>query len=183
MTKKFRVLMLAVGMAAILAVPAVVSAQAPRTLTIQLRAADSGGDTNSGVNGTATLTDIGGGRTRVDIRVSVGPGGSANMPNHVHSGRCPGVGGVVYPLNPVTNGVGTSEINATIESLLASPYAINLHRSPQEASVWVSCGNIVAGATALPATGGGPAGAAVPALAALGAALAGLAGFALRRRS
>ena len=182
MPKSSKVLMLAAGLAAALALPAAVNAQATRPVTINLSAANSGGDTASGVNGTATLTDIGGGRTRVDIRVSVGPGGSAMMPNHIHAGRCPGVAAVSFPLNAVTNGVGTSEVNVSLADLLAGTYAINLHRSPAEASVWVSCGNVVAGASALPATGV-PAGTATPALAALGAALAGLAGVALRRRS
>ena len=179
---KAKVFTLAVGLMAALALPAVVSAQAGRVVTVPLAAANSGGDTASGVNGTATLTDIGGGRTRVDIRVTVGPGGSAAMPNHIHAGRCPGVAAVSWALNAVTAGVGTSEVPVSITDLLAGQYAINLHRSAAESSVWVSCGNVVAGAAALPATGS-PAGTAVPALAALGATLAGLAGVALRRRS
>ena len=176
-----RVISVAAMAASLLAVPVIANAQTGRAVTIPLAAANSGGDTASGVNGTATLTDIGGGRTRVDIRVSVGPGGSASMPNHIHTGRCPGVAAVTYPLNAVTNGVGTTEVSAPLADLLSGTYAINLHRSAAEASVWVSCGNVVAGASALPSTGG-PASAAIPLLGAFGAAFAGLAGIALRRR-
>lgn len=179
MTRSIRVLAMAAVVAGIAALPAVANAQTGRAIAIPLSAANSGGDRNSGVNGTATLTDMGGGRTRVDIRVSVGPGGSANMPNHIHTGRCPDVGAVTYPLNAVTNGVGQTEVNAALSDLLAGTFAINLHRSPTESGVYVSCGNVVAGAAALPATGG-PAGAALPLL---GAATLGLAGFALRRRA
>jgi hypothetical protein len=181
MTRSGKVLMLAAGLAVAVALPAVASAQTGRAVTINLAAANSGGDPASGVNGTAILTDIGGGRTRVDIRVTVGPGGSASMPNHIHTGRCPGVAAVTYPLNAVTNGVGTTEVAAPLADLLSGTYAINLHRSPTESGVYVSCGNVVAGASALPATGS-PVGGAVPALAAIGAAVVGLAGIALRRR-
>ena len=160
------------------ALPASAGAQAGgRVVTIPLAVQNA-----SGTAGTATLTDIGGGRTRVDIRVTVGSGGSASMPNHIHSGRCPTVGGVVHPLNAVTNGVGTTEVAASLTDLLAGTFAINLHRSAAESSVYVSCGNVVAGASALPATGS-PISPAMPALAAFGAAVAGLAGFALRKRS
>ena len=178
MNKVVRVLSVAAGLAAMVAIPASVGAQAGgRAVTIPLAVQNA-----SGVAGTATLTDIGGNRTRVDIRVTVGPGGSASMPNHIHSGRCPNVGGVVHALTPVANGMGTTEVNASLTDLLAGQFAINLHRSAAESSVYVSCGNVVAGATALPATGS-PIGAAAPALAALGAATLGLAGFALRKRS
>ena len=168
----------AAGLAAIVAFPASAGAQAGgRVVTIPLAVQNA-----SGTAGTATLTDIGGGRTRVDIRVTVGPGGSASMPNHIHQGRCPAVGAVTHPLNAVTNGMGTTEVSASLTELLAGTFAINLHRSAAESSVYVSCGNVVAGASALPATGG-PLTPALPALAALGAAMAGLAGIALRKRS
>ena len=175
MTKKTRVLILAAGVAATMALPAVASAQA-RPTTVNLAVQNA-----SGVAGSATLTDIGGGRTRVEVRVSTG--GNTNMPAHIHEGTCATLNPAPkYPLTNVANGTSTTEVSATIASITASPHAINLHKSPTEASVYVSCGNVVAGATALPATGS-PVSAAVPALAAIGAALAGLAGIALRKRS
>ena len=176
MTKGTRVLMLAAGLSATLALPAAVSAQAARPVSVQLAVQNA-----SGVSGTAMLTDIGNGRTRVDVRVSTG--GNTNMPAHIHDGTCANLNpSPRIPLTNVMNGTSTTEVNATIASILATPSAINLHKSPQEASVYVACGNVVAGAAALPATGG-PASAAVPALAALGTAMAGLAALALRRRS
>ena len=176
MTKSTRVLMLAAGLSATLALPAAVSAQTARPVSVQLMTQNA-----SGVSGTAMLTDIGGGRTRVDIRVSTG--GNTNMPAHIHEGTCANLNPAPkIPLNNVMNGTSTTEVNATIPTILSMQHAINLHKSPQEASVYTGCGNVVAGASALPATGG-PASAAVPALAALGTALTGLAAFALRRRS
>jgi len=176
MTKSTRILMLAAGLSATLVLPAAVSAQTARPITLNL-----GVQNASGVSGTATLTDIGGGRTRVDVRISTG--GNANMPIHIHEGTCATLNPAPkFPLTNVVNGTSTTEVNATIAMIVASPHAINLHKSPQEAAVYVSCGNVVAGAAALPATGG-PASAAVPAFAALGTALTGLAAFALRRRN
>jgi LPXTG-motif cell wall-anchored protein len=175
MTKTTRILMAAAGLSTTLLVPAIASAQAARPMTVALMTQN-----NSGVMGTATLTDIGGGRTRVEVRVSAA--GNTNMPAHIHEGTCATLNPAPkIPLNNVMNGTSTSEVNATIPTILSMQHAINLHKSPQEASVYVACGNVVAGATALPATGG-PAGAAVPALAALSTALTGLAAVALRRR-
>ena len=191
MTKTPRVLLAMAALVGALAIPAAVaSAQAARTVTVNLSAANSGGDTRSGVNGTATLTDMGGGRTQVVVRVSVGPGGSPNMPGHLHTGRCPQVGAVIYPLNNVMNGTSTTDVNASLADILAgrgapdNAFAINLHRSPAEANVWVSCGNVVAGAAALPATGGHSGGVPVaPILGGASAALAGAAAFFARRRT
>lgn len=176
MTKSTRILMLAAGLSATLVLPAVVSAQTARPVSVNLGVMNA-----SGVSGTATLTDIGGGRTRVDVRVSTG--GNPTMPIHIHEGTCATLNPTPkYPLTSVANGTSTSEVNVSIAMLLASPHAINSHKSPQEIPNYTSCGNVVAGAAALPATGG-PASAAVPAFAALGTALTGLAAFALRRRN
>src|SRR5688500_8780733 len=113
--KVVRILGVAAGLAALMALPASVGAQAGRTVSVPLAVQNA-----SGVVGTATLADIGGGRTRVDIRVTVGPGGSAAMPNHIPSGRCPNVGGVVHALTPVAHGTGTTEEPASMTAPLAS---------------------------------------------------------------
>ncbi len=178
MNKSTRVLMASAGMAAALLVPMAVSAQTARPVVVQLQTQN-----NSGVAGTATLTDIGDGRTRVEVRVS--PGGNQNMPAHIHEGTCANLNPAPrFPLQNVANGMSTSEVSTTIPMLLSGQFAINLHKSPQEASVYVACGNVVAGAAALPRTGN-PISTNVPAFAALGAALVGMAGtaaVAFRRR-
>jgi hypothetical protein len=182
MNKSMRVLFAAGAVCTTLVLPAAAGAQtapAARPITLQLATQN-----NSGVAGTATLTDIGGGRTRVEVRVS--PGGNPNMPAHIHEGTCATLNPAPkFPLNNVMNGTSTSEVNATIAQILAAQHSVNLHKSPQEASIYTACATIVAGAAGLPATGspGVPAVPIVPALAALGATLAGLAAAALRRRS
>jgi hypothetical protein len=174
--KPVRLLLALAGLAAMAALPAVAGAQAPRTVTVNLATQN-----NSGVAGTATLTDLGGGRTQVVVRVSTG--GNTTMPAHIHEGTCATLNPTPkYPLNTVMNGTSTSEVNVSIADLLAAPYAINLHKSPQEASVYVACGNVtVAGAMALPRTGGGPRDL-LPFAAGAGAVVAGAAALVVRRR-
>jgi LPXTG-motif cell wall-anchored protein len=172
-----RLLMVAAGLAATLAIPAAAGAQVTRVITIPL--AQQGG---SGVAGTATLTDLGGGQTQVIVRVSVGSGGSANMPAHLHDGTCANLNPAPkYPLNNVANGTSTSVVSATLPQILGSPMALNVHKSPTEVSVYVACGNVVAGAAALPATGG-PMSPVLPALVGVGVGMAGAALYAIRRR-
>ena len=145
-------------------------------------------ENNSGITGTATLTDMGNGQTRVAVRISPGTG---DHPAHIHSGNCgPSLGAVVYPLSNVQGGTSTTEVGASLASLQTGDFAINLHESPTNIPLYVACGNILAAAQArgggaaqvpraLPRTG--DLGSMAPLAAAAGAGLLGL-GFALRRR-
>lgn len=174
-----RLLLTTAGLAGALAFPAIASAQgataATRPITVQLQPLN-----NSGVAGTATLTPMGT-KTRVEIRVS--PGGNPAMPSHIHEGTCATLNPTPkYPLNPVANGVATTEVDVPLASLLTGQFAVNLHKSAQEASTYTSCGTIVAGASALPATGSGPMRSALPLLGGLGAVVAGGGAFWLRRK-
>ena len=145
-------------------------------------------ESNSGITGTATLTDMGNGQTRVVVRISPGAG---NHPAHIHSGQCgPTLGAVIYPLTNVQNGTSTTEVGAALADLQTGDFAINLHESPSNIPTYVACGNILAAAAqagggaaqlprALPRTG--DLGSMAPLAAAAGAGLLGL-GLALRRR-
>lgn len=159
------------------------TASAQQAVTVNLGA----GRDEGRMTGTATLTDLGGGRTRVVVRVS--PVVNPNMPAHIHADRCPGVEAVVFPLTNVMNGESTTEVNASLADIMARGKAINLHRSPQEVPIYVACGNLPTSAAApaqmpgaLPRTGEGEFG--LYGLAALGSLLV-AAGFGLvvRRRS
>src|SRR5215208_6327335 len=119
--KLFRLLVpaLMVGLLATMALASTASAQ--QSITVQLGA---GRDENS-APGTATLTDLGGGRTRVVVNVTTT---NANMPGHLHVDACPGVGAVIFPLTNVVNGTSTTEINASLADVLARSKSINLHK-------------------------------------------------------
>lgn len=112
----------------------------PQTLTLQLDAQN-----NSGQSGPAELTDLGNGSTRVVVTLSNAPS-NVPQPIHFHTGTCATLGAIVYPLTSLVNGRSESMVNVSIAQLLAAPFAINAHRSAQEASVYVACGNVVVAA-------------------------------------
>jgi hypothetical protein len=112
------------------------SMQEDRPLNINM-AAQSG----SGQGGTATLTPTGG-STSVAVKVAPGAAG-VGQPAHVHEGTCAKLNPQPnYGLAPVTNGTSTTTVGASLSSLLASPHAINVHKSADDLKTYVSCGDI-----------------------------------------
>jgi hypothetical protein len=108
-----------------------------QTVTVPLGA----GRDEQNVNGTATLTDLGDGTTRVDIRVNPA---NPDMLAHIHSAACPGAGPVLFPLTDVVNGTSTTVVSAPLATVLAQGQSINLHKSPDLVDIYVSCGNFAA---------------------------------------
>ena len=96
---------------------------------------------NSGMNGTATLTSMGG-STLVELALT-GATTDIVQPAHIHTGSCATIGGVVYPLEFPVNGVSATTLNVSLEAILAQlPLALNVHKSVEEASVYVACGDL-----------------------------------------
>jgi hypothetical protein len=141
-------LALVVGLMTFLALASGAAAADP--ITIQIRVQN-----NSGQSGTATLTDMGNGTTKVVVDTT-NPTAAA-QPIHIHEGTCANLNPQVkYPLTTTANGKSETTVNVPLATLLASPHAVNVHKSAQEAAVYVSCGEIVAQQpTATPRTGGG----------------------------
>lgn len=140
----------------------------------------------SGQNGTAILTDMEDGTTKVVIEVSNGT--DEPQPAHIHPGSCANLDPKpIYPLNNVVNGRSETIVAAEVHDLTDGAYAINLHKSATEASTYTSCGDIVAehhedgGVVGMPTTGNGGQDIMAGALALLALALTG-AGFKLARR-
>lgn len=97
----------------------------------------------SGQNGTATLMDMGDGTTKVTIMVS--NGSSTAQPAHIHAGTCATLDPKpAYPLTSVVDGMSETIVPVDVHDLTGGTFAINLHKSAAEASVYTSCGNIVA---------------------------------------
>lgn len=67
------------------------------------------------------------------------------QPAHIHTGACPTVGEVVYPLENLVDGTSeTTLTGVTLEQLESQlPLGINVHKSAEEASVYTSCGDVV----------------------------------------
>lgn len=117
----------------------------------------------SGESGSAVLTEKDG---KVTVVLDMtGFAADVPQPAHIHSGSCPDVGAVAYPLTNVVNGKSATVLDTTFAKLDAKePLAINVHKSVPETKVYVSCGNL--GTTAPVASvspSSSPAGSATPA--------------------
>jgi len=115
-----------------------------QTLTVQL-----GSQNNSGVTGTATLTDLGGGKMRVEIHAN--GAGAGPQPAHIHEGTCAQLNPAPqFALNNVVNGSSTTDVDGSLATVMSAPHAIHMHKSPDELPVYVACADIKA--TGQPAT-------------------------------
>lgn len=101
-------------------------------------------ENHSGETGTVTLTDLGGGKTQVEVTVSGQPAESS-QPIQIHEGQCGGtLARIVYPLTDLRGGTSSTTVNASLASLADNnaKFAINSHKSEQEYNIYVLCGNI-----------------------------------------
>ncbi len=97
---------------------------------------------SSGESGTATLSDIGGNKTKVVIAVTGQP---ANVPQpvHIHKGTCAQMDPApAYGLTTLADGKSETVIDQPLSSLQRERFAINGHKSAQEANTYVFCGDI-----------------------------------------
>jgi hypothetical protein len=96
---------------------------------------------NSGESGTATLTEVGS-KTKVVVAVNGAPAGVA-QPLHVHKGTCAKLDAApAYGLTTLTNGKSETTIDVPLTALQQGAFAINGHKSAQDAKTYVFCGNI-----------------------------------------
>ena len=64
-------------------------------------------------------------------------------PMHIHAGACPAPGAVKYPLSPFVNGRSETVLDATYEDVVKQmPLAVNLHKSADNLSAYVACGDL-----------------------------------------
>ncbi|MHB1951911.1 MAG: hypothetical protein ACYCQK_10620 [Acidiferrobacteraceae bacterium] len=93
-------------------------------------------------HGTAVLTSTRNG-TEVIVHLAGVPRGTTE-PMHIHPGRCGHINPVPkWPLNPVTStGVSKTFLKVPLAEITSGKYAINVHKSAKQLSVYVACGNI-----------------------------------------
>ena len=97
---------------------------------------------DSGITGGAILTELDGGETAVTIGV-VAVGVAAPMPTHIPGGTSDDRDPTPkYPLNDVATGASNTVVEVGLDELLATPHAVNIHKSAAEASVYVACAEI-----------------------------------------
>ncbi|MGH2462837.1 MAG: hypothetical protein ACRDFZ_04315 [Candidatus Limnocylindria bacterium] len=96
---------------------------------------------DSGVTGSAVLTDLGDGTTQVEVDVD--PAGHPNMPAHIHSGTCQNlVPQPIYPLQNVVDGQSETVIEVTLDELFAGDLALNLHFSSADFGTYTACADL-----------------------------------------
>ena len=124
-----------VGVAA-LVLSACSSGGGAKSVTVQLATLNG-----SGISGTAVLTDLGNGKTKVDVATNVA-NGNTSMPAHIHKGTCDTLDPKpTYPFPNVENGKSTTEIDAKLAELQNGAFAVNLHTTA-DPKVYAACGNI-----------------------------------------
>lgn len=98
-------------------------------------------ENDSGESGEAELEEENG---QVTVKISMtGFAQDVSQPAHIHTGECPDVGEIVYPLENIVNGESETTLNVTLEQLQSeSPLGINIHKSVEEASVYTACGDL-----------------------------------------
>jgi hypothetical protein len=122
-------------------------AQPPKPYAIQLYEQNG-----SGESGTATLTDMGNGQTHVVLNISNAPG--VEQPAHIHKGTCANLDPTpAYGLTNVTNGQSDTMVPVSLDTLTNGAFAINVHKSAEEAKIYVACGDIHASMMASPPGG------------------------------
>ncbi len=94
----------------------------------------------SGQNGTVVFTEMG---EQVEVAITLSNSTDTPEPAHIHTGRCPVPGGVVYPLNDVVDGSSVTLLDTTLATLMSQgELALNVHKSAAESSVYFSCGDL-----------------------------------------
>lgn len=103
-----------------------------------------GAQNGSGETGTATLTAMGSGKTKVVVALSNAP--SQAQPAHIHKGSCAKLNPVPeYALQNVMNGHSESVVGVSLASLKKGTFAINVHKSQKDLKTYVACGNLSSG--------------------------------------
>jgi hypothetical protein len=104
--------------------------------------------------GTVTITPQGDTMVIVVNMTAPNPAGNgADQLNHIHTGKCPGVGAVVYPFTNIVNGTSTTTVNASLASVSDGNHSINVHQgtAAPASGIYTACVDIPASGGAAPA--------------------------------
>lgn len=95
---------------------------------------------SSGQNGIVTFEPLNN-QTVVKIK-SIGYPAGVSEPAHIHLGTCEKPGEIKYPLVSLLNGESETILDADIGYFGKSSLILNVHKSNEEISTYLSCGNI-----------------------------------------
>ncbi len=95
---------------------------------------------DSGESGTAELRGEGG-QTIVEISLDGAP--AAAQPAHIHKGTCANLDPEpAYALPNLVDGVAGDTVAVSLDELLDGEYAVNIHRSVDQADLYTACADI-----------------------------------------
>lgn len=95
---------------------------------------------DSGISGTATIAEVEDG-IRVVLDLTGTPQDIA-QPAHIHYNTCEEMGEVLYALESPVNGFSQTLLPLSwLELLPQLPLSVNVHKSAEEASTYVACGD------------------------------------------
>jgi len=98
--------------------------------------------TDLDISGTATLTEVDGNTTRISVVLS-GDDVAAGHILHLHDGTCDEPGDFTLDLNPVdSEGISETDVDLSLEELIADGYFINVHLSDAAYGTRVVCGEL-----------------------------------------
>jgi hypothetical protein len=145
--KKLSIIALLIAALAALSLGSTQAADDMNEVTIQLNAQNGSGET-----GTATLKRVSDADFTVTVNLSGGGAAQSDpQPIHIHKGSCANLDPKpAYPLTNVVSGKSETTVMAKMSDIVNGGYAINVHKSAAEASVYVSCGDLVAMTTGAP---------------------------------
>jgi Cu/Zn superoxide dismutase len=131
----------------LLASVAVLCGAVPATVLAQMSPADDHlsipvySQNGSGEWGTVTFLQRG---PNLVVYVEMTNPTAATQPVHIHDGTCAKLNPKPkYPLMNLSNGSSSTTLeNVSLTALLAGPFAVNVHKSPNEVGTYVACGNI-----------------------------------------
>jgi hypothetical protein len=97
----------------------------------------------SGVSGTATLTDNGDGTTDVVLAVE-GDDQTVPHPAHIHvdPGECLDAADIIADLTPVEGGASTTTVDVALADIQATEHVIIIHESVENIGNYIACAEI-----------------------------------------
>ena len=125
-----------VACCAALALPVLAQTQAPGSKVYKLHAQNG-----SHEYGTVALIPHGA-KTDVEVHIVGAPDGTS-QPAHIHMGTCAKLDPTPkYALQPVLDGTSDLVVPVSIATLLASPMAVNVHKSADDLKDYVACADL-----------------------------------------
>ena len=96
---------------------------------------------DSGISGEVELSPTSEGALEVEIEVDGSDGGP--HPAHIHEGSCDDLNPEpAFPLEDVVDGESQTTVEISVEDLVATEYAVNVHESAENADVYVACADV-----------------------------------------